>query len=106
MSNDPTVPLNAASSITYPTRTVPVHVSAASVNALSISRICVVIIRRRRSTRSTITPANKPTSRIGVNCANDTTPSIVAEFVSFSTSHACAALCIQVPASEVSWPKK
>ena len=41
-----------------------------------------------------------------MNCANDTTPSIVAELVSFSTSHACAALCIQVPASEVSWPKK
>ena len=38
MSNDPMVPLNAARMITYSTRTVPVQVSVARVNALSISK--------------------------------------------------------------------
>ena len=38
--------------------------------------------------------------------ANDTTPSINDEFVSFSTSHDCATICIQVPISEISCPMK
>ena len=87
MSNEPTVPLKAASRITCSTRTVPVQVSAASAKALSISRIWVDDYQAAAIDRLTITPANKPTSRIGVNWANETTPSIVDEFVSFSTSH-------------------
>ncbi len=100
------MPLNAASAITCATRTRPVKVSAARMNALSISSVWVPISRWRRLMRSITTPAKSPTRSIGRNCAKETTPSIIEELVSFITSHDCAALCIQVPASEVSWPKK
>ena len=100
------MPLNAASTITYSTRTRPVRVSAARVNALSISK------RLRPDQHPAAVdaidhhPGEQAYQQYGRNCANETTPSIIEELVSFSTSHACAALCIQVPASEVSWPKK
>src|SRR5258708_40008757 len=38
--------------------------------------------------------------------ANDPPPSIKDEFVSFSPSHDCATICIQVPMSEISCPMK
>ena len=42
----------------------------------------------------------------GMNCAAATTPSQIGSWVSSRTSQACATCCIQVPTSEIAWPRE
>ncbi len=57
MSNALTIPKNAASPMTLCTVTRPVPTRAASPNACSMRRVCVMITTRRLSVRSATTPA-------------------------------------------------
>jgi len=87
-------------------RTSPVIVSTPRISAWSPIAVCSTIIRRRLSTRSAMTPPYGASNSTGSVCSATITPSAVAEPVSDSTSHDCAAICIQVPISEVAWPMK
>ena len=66
--------------------------------------VCSPIISLRLSTRSAITPPYGASSSTGSVCSATIPPSAVLECVSFSTSHAWAVICIQVPISEIAWP--
>ena len=61
---------------------------------------------RFRSIRSANTPPIGPNRNIGRNLAALVRPSWVPLWVRSSTKKDCATLCIQVPATETSWPKK
>ena len=61
---------------------------------------------RRLSIRSANTPPSGPNRNIGRNLAAVVRPSWVPLWVRSSTTKDCATVCIQVPATETSWPKK
>ena len=61
---------------------------------------------RRLSIRSANTPPSGPNRNIGPNLAAVVRPSWVPLWVRSSTRKDCATVCIQVPATETSWPKK
>src|ERR671912_523066 len=83
-----------------------VSVSTDSVSASRRNAACVPIIMRWRSTRSAITPAHAPTSRIGRNSAAVTRPRATPLPVMSSTTQVMATDCIHVPAWLTSWPPK
>ena len=68
--------------------------------------ICVIMISRRLSKRSAITPPHGASSSVGTNCMATTAPSAVPLPVSSSTSHAWAMPCIQVPLNDTIWLMK
>jgi hypothetical protein len=62
------------------------------------------IISRRRSTRSTTTPATGLTSATGKNCTISIQATIVAEPVRSRTSANTATVLNQSPSCEIVWP--
>ncbi len=83
-----------------------VRVRMPSASAWTPISDCSTTIRRRLSTRSATRPPYGPSSSTGSVCNAITIPSAAAEWVSCSTSQACAVDCIQVPTSEIAWPVK
>src|SRR5918995_544548 len=79
-----------------------VSVSTDRVSATSRNAACVPIIMRWRSTRTAITPAHAPTSRIGRDSGAVAMPMPVTS----STTQVMATDCIPVPAWLTSWPPK
>ena len=67
---------------------------------------CRMIISLRLSTRSATTPAYGPSSSTGRVCRATTSPTSTADPVRWKTRNDWAIVCIQVPMSEVAWPKK
>jgi hypothetical protein len=61
---------------------------------------------RRFGRESARTPANRPSTRTGMNWAAAITPSHRTSPVSWRTSHAWATCCIHVPMRLVAWPAK
>ena len=78
----------------------------AKTAASSPDRDWVRYSTRLRSIRSANTPPIGPNRNIGRNLAALVRPSWVPLWVRSSTRKDCAMLCIQVPATETSWPKK
>ena len=72
----------------------------------TIADACVAITVRRASNRSTITPANSPSTVNGRNWQSASTPTATGECVSSRTTHAAAMFCIQVPLTDTIWPLK
>ncbi len=66
----------------------------------------VIYSTRCLSSRSANTPPSGPNRNIGRNLAAVVRPSWVPLWVRPSTTKDCATVCIQVPATETSWPKK
>jgi hypothetical protein len=66
----------------------------------------VTISTRRLGRRSAISPPHAPNSRIGTNCRPAVRPTETPLPVSFTISHISATLCIQVPETETTWPRK
>ena len=87
-------------------RTTPVNVSTARMNASSIAPLWVIISSRRLGIRSTTTPPQGVTISEGMAEAKPTMPSMRSEWLSCHTSQPCATVCIQVPAFEMSCPPK
>src|SRR6266567_4388344 len=106
MSKALTMPKNSASTITCHVVTLPVHTSAASASASSICNACVHTMRRRLSTRSTTTPAYSVNSSTPSERSACVRPTAKGELVISSTNHPSATAWIQVPMSEMPWPKK
>src|SRR6185503_10591717 len=84
----------------------PVSVTTASTTETSIAAACVVISRRLVSMRSTKTPATRLSRKKGRKRQNARAPIASGELESWITSHASPMFCIQVPATEISWPVK
>ena len=86
----------------------PSSVSAASTAESSICTVCVTITVRRLSSRSVTTPANSPRSVKGPKRQTERRPTARPREwgASSTTTQASPMFCIQVPATEVSWPKK
>ena len=80
--------------------------STPRINASTPIIDCSAIINLRLSTRSATTPPYGPSSSTGNVCSATTTPILVPEPVSTSTSQDCATVCIQVPTREMAWPRK
>ena len=78
----------------------------ANTPASSPDSVWVTYSTRRRSIRSANTPPSGPNTNIGRNLAALVRPSWVPLWVRSSTTKDCATVCIQVPATETSWPKK
>ena len=89
-----------------PTVTWSVRVSADSVVARIRNADWVQSISRWRSTRSAITPAQAPSTRMGRNSAAVTRPRATPLPVRSNTSQVIATDCIHVPAWLMSWPPK
>jgi hypothetical protein len=85
---------------------VPVSVTTASAIEITIAAACVAMTSFRDSTRSVTTPATRLKTVNGTKRQNARAPTASGEPESSSTSHASATFCIQVPASETSWPEK
>ena len=84
----------------------PVTVRANSATAGSAIAVCVMIRSRRLGKRSAISPPQAPPTSIGANCSAAAAPTATPLCVSCSTSHISATVCIHVPLSETSWPRK
>jgi len=82
------------------------RVSHASSSDCTMASVCVHTSTRRRSWRSTITPAIGANIKVGICPAKLTVPSSSADFVSRYTSHAVAMRVIHVPTSEIVCPPK
>ena len=87
----------------YSTR--PVATSAPSSSAWQASVVCVMTSNRRFGSRSATAPVTTAKSSTGENWRVEMRPSLKGEPVSWSTSHACATVCIQPPTSATSCAK-
>jgi hypothetical protein len=85
---------------------VPVSVTIASAIDTPIAPPCVAMTSLRDSKRSATTPATSPNTVKGIKRQNASAPIAIAEPESSMTSQASATFCIQVPASETTWPVK
>lgn len=74
--------------------------SAASID----NSICAIVTSRSLSVRSTITPAQSVTKKMGSEPAAATTPTMNALSDSCRASQPCATCCIHVPMSETVCP--
>ena len=95
-----------ARTITCQTCTAPVQVSAARTKAWIIITTWAMTMIDRLGKRSAMEPLHNAMGTSGITPIRLMVPSIVAEPVSRQTSHCWAMVCIQVPMSEMSWPKK
>jgi len=93
-------PSTLADTYSCHTSTASVWTSTASATATSIATTCSQMSSLRRSHRSAHVPAWGARIRNGKNVNMPTVPSAAVEWVSFHTSHAWPADCIQVPSSE------
>ena len=93
-----------ASTQTCQSRTSPLIVSRPRTSACSPISDCNSTISRRLSSRSASTPPYGASTSTGRVCNATTSPNAALEWVSVSTSQACAVTCIQVPISEIAWP--
>ena len=84
----------------------PMNVGTASASDCSADSTCVMTRMRCRSQRSTSTPANGASSRVGIWPQKPTTPRSSADPVSRYTSQLVATRVIHVPTSEMLWPVK
>src|SRR5207237_241382 len=73
------VPRSAAITYTCHAASEPVSATAASTDDSTICAACVVITSRRASSRSTTTPAKRPNTVNGMNCASASTPTATGE---------------------------
>ena len=83
-----------------------VAISTAQTPASSPDRVWVMYITRRLSIRSAITPPSGPNKNMGRNRTAVVSPSWVPLWVRPRTRKDWATVCIHVPATETSWPKK
>jgi hypothetical protein len=86
--------------------TTPPAVRAQSVSAGIAMSACVIISRRRFGMRSASRPPHAPATRIGRNWSAAARPTIVPLPVRRRMSQTSATVCIQLPASETTWPVK
>ena len=86
----------------------PSSARTASTAENTICTVCVTITMRRLSNRSVTTPANRPSTVNGPNRQTVRRPTARPREwgASSTTTHASPMFCIQVPATEVSWPTK
>ncbi len=80
--------------------------SAASTKDWAISSDWVIARRRRLSVRSTITPAQADSSRIGPNWHAESRPTAAPLPVRWSTRSVSATMVSQLPVFEIVWPTK
>ena len=104
MSNAFTVPSRKARTMMCVTVTTCVKVSAERTRARTIAETWVTTSIVRFGARSATTPPRNVKRKTGRKVAVPTIPSQIGSWVIWCTSHHCAALCIQVPTSEISWP--
>ena len=81
--------------------TTPLAVSAHSVNAGMAISAWVIVSSRRLDIRSASSPPQAPANSIGTNWSAAVRPTATLLFVSRSTSHISATICIQFPLSEM-----
>ena len=106
MSNALIKPCNAVSATISDSVITCASVSAASASDCTAAAACVATSSFLRSSRSTHTPANGPTINETICPAKLTTPSSNTECVIRYTSQLVASFVIQLPITEVPWPKK
>jgi hypothetical protein len=76
------------------------------VAASNASAVWVPIRIRRLSKRSASRPPCMLPRSVGMNCTAMMSPTCVGLPVIVNTSHPMATVCIQLPMSETSWPRK
>ncbi len=106
LSNTFTNPRPAASTNTIQMRMVPVPTRMPKVSASSPASVWVMNMTRRLLRRSASRPPHGPNRNIGPKRAAVVSPSTVPELVSCRTRNDWAIVCIQVPLTEMSCPKK
>ena len=73
---------------------------------MAIAHACVAMTSFLDSIRSATTPATSPKTVKGTKRQNASAPIASGEPESSMTSQASATFCIQVPASDTTWPVK
>ena len=99
-------PNNVASTITCHTWTAPVQVNAARIKAWTIMIVWAMTMIERLEKRSASEPPHSDSGTSGSTATKLTRPIMLAWPVRRYTSHCWAMVCIQVPMTEISWPKK
>ena len=100
-----TRPAKMLKATTCQTSIAPDASNSASRKAWIMAAVCVASSVRRLSQRSVSTPAMGARKKAGIWPEKPTTPSQKAEPVRRNTSQLKASCCIQVPISEIPWPR-
>jgi hypothetical protein len=105
-SNTFTMPSETTTAVSAPSDTCPVSDSTANTSDSRAKHVWVMIIIPRLSDRSVTRPPHGPSSNSGTNRAAVIAPSTTPLWLSCRTTQLIAMFCIQLPATDVLWPKK